>query len=125
MLPKKIAILFCLTFLGACSNLVPSATPTLTPLESQGRRVFESYCSRCHASSGETVIVGPSLAGIATRGDQRIEGMDAPAYIRDSIEDPTAFTVPGFPEGVMPSDLKDELSSDELDAVIAYLLILK
>lgn len=125
MLLKKIAILFCLTFLGACSNLAPSATPTLTPLEYQGQIVFKSYCSRCHGTSGETVIVGPSLAGIATRGGQRIDGMDATAYIRNSIEDPTAYTVPGFPEGVMPGDLKDQLSSDDLDAVIAYLLTLK
>jgi mono/diheme cytochrome c family protein len=125
MLLKKIPILFCLIFLVACSNLAPSATPTLTPLETQGRIVFESYCSRCHASSGVSIIVGPSLAGIATRGSQRIDGMDAAAYIRNSIEDPTAYTVPGFPQGVMPADLKDQLSSEDLDAVTAYLLRLK
>jgi mono/diheme cytochrome c family protein len=125
MLLRNVVILLCLTLLAACSNLAPSATPTLTPLESQGRIVFESYCSRCHGTSGETVIVGPSLAGIATRGSQRIDGMDAAAYIRNSIEDPSAYTVIGFPEGVMPADLKDQLSSDDLDAVITYLLTLK
>jgi len=114
-----------LAALVACNSLVPSATPTLTPLEIQGRSVFDSYCSRCHGTSGETVIVGPSLAGIATRGSARIQGMDAAAYIRNSIEDPTAYTVEGFPEGVMPSDLKEQLTEEELGALVPYLLTLK
>ncbi len=122
---RYLAILLVLVAMAACSGLVPSATPTLTPLEAQGRRVFESYCSRCHGTSGETVIVGPSQAGIATRGAQRIKGMDAAAYIRNSIEEPSAYTVEGFPEGVMPSDLKDQLTPEELDAIVAYLLTLK
>ncbi len=87
--------------------------------------MFDAYCSRCHGTSGETVIVGPSLAGIATRGSERIEGMDAQAYIRNSILDPSAYTVAGFPEGVMPGTLKDELTAEQLDAVVAYLLTLK
>lgn len=111
--------------MAACNSLVSSATPTLTPLESQGRRVLESYCSRCHGMTGDTVIVGPSLAGIATRGRERIQGMDAEGYIRNSIEDPTAYTVQGFSEGLMPLDLKDQLSEEELEALVAYLLTLK
>jgi mono/diheme cytochrome c family protein len=87
--------------------------------------VFESYCARCHATSGESVIVSPSLAGIASQGGNRIEGMDAPAYIRGSILNPGAYTVEGFPEGVMPLNLKDQLSPDDLEAVVAYLLTLK
>jgi len=46
-------------------------------------------------------------------------------YIRISILSPSAYTVEGFPEGVMPSTLKDELAKEDLDAVIAYLLTLK
>lgn len=87
--------------------------------------MFESYCSRCHETTGETVIVGPSLAGIATRGSERIQGMDADAYIRNSIEDPGAYKVEGFPEGLMPTDLKDQLTQEDLDAIVAYLLTLK
>ncbi len=87
--------------------------------------MLESYCSRCHGMTGDTVIVGPSLAGIATRGRERIQGMDAEGYIRNSIEDPTAYTVQGFSEGLMPLDLKDQLSEEELEALVAYLLTLK
>ena len=111
--------------LAACNNNSAPPKPTLSPLESRGRGVFDLNCSRCHASSGETVVVGPSLAGVATRGGTRIEGMDAEAYIRDSILNPTAYTVEDFPEGVMPLTLKDELSPEQLDAVVAFLLTLK
>lgn len=125
MHPQIIAVFLLSAFLVACSSLVPPATPTLPPLESQGKIVFESYCANCHGTSGETVIVGPSLAGIATKGGDRIEGMDAQAYIRDSILDPNAYTVEGFPEGIMPLNMKDALSSEDLNAVVTYLLTLK
>ena len=122
---RFLATLLLLAPLAACSNLVPSATPTLTALESQGRAVFESYCSRCHGTSGETVIVGPSLAGIATRGSARIEEMDAATYIRNSIENPSAYTVEGFPGGLMPPDMEEQLTGEDLDALLAYLLTLE
>lgn len=111
--------------LAACSSLKPPPTPERSPLEIRGRSVFESYCARCHETSGESIIVGPSLAGIASRGGNRVEGLDAPAYIRDSILNPAAYTVEGFPAGVMPLTLKDELSPDDLEAVVAHLLTLK
>lgn len=125
MLLRFIVVFLLLASLVACSSLKPPATPTLPPVESQGKIVFETYCASCHGTSGETVIVGPSLAGIATRGGDRIEGMDAQAYIRDSIINPSAYTVEGFPEGIMPFNLMDVISPEDLDAVVAYLLTLK
>lgn len=111
--------------LAGCSRFVAPTEAGRSPLEARGRSVFDSYCSRCHATTGETVIVGPSLAGIATRAGNRIDGMDAEAYIRDSILNPRAYTVDGFPEGVMPSDLGDQISPEEMEALVAYLLTLK
>lgn len=119
------AMFLLLASMVACNSLKPPATPTLMPVESQGKIVFETYCSSCHGTSGDSVIVGPSLAGISTRGGDRIEGMDAQAYIRNSITNPNAYTVEGFPEGIMPLNMKDALSSEDLDAVVAYLLTLK
>jgi mono/diheme cytochrome c family protein len=111
--------------LAACSSLTLPPTPTLTPLESQGRGVFDTYCSRCHGTNSDTVVVGPSLRGIATRAGTRVAGLDAEAYIRDSILNPAAYTVDGFPAETMPRVFKDELAPEELDAVIAFLLTLK
>lgn len=86
--------------------------------------MFVANCSRCHSASGDSIVVGPSLAGIATRGAARIQGMDAEAYIRDSILNPTAYTVEGFPEGVMPANLTEAIPPTDLDALVAYLLTL-
>jgi mono/diheme cytochrome c family protein len=111
--------------LAACNSFNAPAMPTLSPPENRGRGIFDSYCTPCHAAAGETVVVGPSLAGIAVRGGNRIEGMDAQTYIRNSIVDPNVYIVEGFPEKIMPPDLNDQLSSKDLDALVAYLLTLR
>jgi hypothetical protein len=71
------------------------------------------------------IVVGPSLAGIATRAGTRIPGMDAEGYIRDSIVNPGAYTVEGFVEGMMPEAVFDSLTPEEFEAVVSYLLTLK
>jgi nitric oxide reductase subunit C len=116
---------FLILFLAACSTLVPPPAPTRSPEEIRGQRVFDSYCSRCHSTNVDTIVVGPSLAGIATKGEERITDMDAEMYIRNSIMDPNGYTVEGYPEGTMPSSLKDEIEKDDLEAVIAFLLTLE
>ncbi len=125
MLLRLTAVFLLWASLAGCGSLPSPSTPTLSPLEARGQSVFRSNCSRCHGTSGETVVVGPSLAGIATRGGSRIEGMDAPSYIRNSILSPNAYVVEGFQEGIMPGVFKDQLSSQDLDSVVAYLLTLK
>jgi nitric oxide reductase subunit C len=117
------AVLF--SWLAACSSSALSAAPTRTPQEIRGQQVFESYCSSCHSTVGESIVVGPSLAGIASRGGSRMADMDAEAYIRSSILSPESFTVEGFPTGTMPQSLEDDLSEEDLEAVVAYLLTLK
>jgi mono/diheme cytochrome c family protein len=121
----RVAAGILILLLAACSSLVPPAAPTLSPLEIQGEAVFDSYCSRCHSTNVDTVVVGPSLAGIATRSGKRMKDMDSEMYIRNSILNPNGYTVEGYPEGTMPSTLKDELAEEELEAVIVYLLTLK
>ena len=111
--------------LAACSAAETESKPTLSPLETQGRGVFQSFCSRCHGTSGDTVIVGPSLAGVATRAGGRVEGLDAEGYIRQSILTPNAYVVEGFPRDIMPGNFETELTAEKLDAVVAFLLTLE
>ena len=40
-------------------------------------------------------------------------------------QDPGTFTAPGFPPGVMPPNLKDNLTKDEFEALVAFLLAQK
>ncbi len=77
----------------------------------------QAGCITCHSLTPDEVIVGPSMAGIASRGDE--------AYIRESILTPDAQLVEGFPAGTMPQVWGDELSDAQLDQIVAYLLTLK
>jgi len=82
-------------------------------------------CHICHSLQPDVVIVGPSLAGIATRAAGRIPGMSAEEYIRQSILQPNAYVVPGFPSGVMPPDFSEILTPEQIDDLVAFLLTLK
>jgi mono/diheme cytochrome c family protein len=77
----------------------------------------QAGCITCHSLTPDETIVGPSMAGIASRGDE--------AYIRESILNPDASLVDGFPAGTMPQVWADELSAEQLDQIVAYLLTLK
>jgi mono/diheme cytochrome c family protein len=82
-------------------------------------------CATCHSKETGTVIIGPSLAGIANLAAERVEGVSAEEYLRQSITQPDAFVVEGYPAGVMPAKYTEELSEEELDSLVAYLLTLK
>ncbi len=54
-----------------------------------------------------------------------MDGLDAEEYLRQSIVDPDAYVVPGFPAGQMLAGLGDVLSPEDLDSLIAFLLTLE
>ncbi len=80
-------------------------------------------CMTCHSLEPDVTLVGPSLAGIATRAAERVPGMSAEQYLMQSLMEPDAYVVEGFPSGVMPS-YKD-LPEQDLADLIAFLLTLK
>lgn len=81
-------------------------------------------CATCHALEPDVVIVGPSLAGIATRAGTRVPGLSAEQYIRDSLLNPGDYVVAGF-QNVMAQNLADMLSSEQINDLIAFLLTLE
>jgi cytochrome c oxidase subunit 2 len=92
-----------------------------------GKQVFASNgCGNCHklADAGGTGTIGPDLdtlaAAAAKYGKQLNESPEA--YVKQSIVDPGKFTVPGSPAGVMPSTFGQDLSPDQIDALVKYLL---
>jgi cytochrome c oxidase subunit 2 len=81
-----------------------------------GAAIFEANgCASCHTfePAGATGTVGPDL--------DKIEPATAD-FIRQSIVDPNANVTKGFSPDIMPQDFGDKLSSDELDALVEYLL---
>ena len=80
-----------------------------------GRTIFtEAGCGGCHAfaPAGSTGQVGPSLDDLP----------DDPEFVRTSIVDPDAEIAAGFQGGVMPQIYGDELTDEQLDALVQYLL---
>ena len=120
----SIILLLCVLMAACDPALAGSATPTFTPLQQRGQSLFRRTCGPCHSTIPGTVIVGPSLAGIADRADDRVPGLDARAYILQSIREPQAYVVEGFPKKGMPVDLAEQLSPEDIDAIVAYVLTL-
>ena len=98
----------------------------------QGEELFKQTligsqpgCISCHSLEPDKVLVGPSMAGVANRAGSRVAGESAEEYLRQSILSPDAYTVDGFSAGLMPAGLANELSDQQLDDIVAYLLTLK
>ena len=82
-------------------------------------------CIACHSLEPGIVLVGPSLAGIATQVEGRIPGKSSADYLRESITDPNAFIPDEFTEGVMYQNYGDELTEDQIDKLVSFLLSLE
>jgi len=88
-----------------------------------GQALFSSVgCVACHSLQVGVRIVGPSLAGVATRAASRKAGYSAQLYLYESITHPNAYVVEGFPSGVMPQDFKTRLRPQDLSDLIAFLM---
>ena len=85
----------------------------------------QAGCITCHSQDEGVVVVGPSIAGIGSRAGSTVPGMSAEDYLEESILDPDAYLVEGFPAGTMPQVWQDELSSEQVDQLIAYMMTLK
>ena len=91
----------------------------------QGLVLFQANCAACHALAEDVVIVGPSLAHIATRAETRVEGLSAEGYLRESIVNPNVYIVEGYSEGSMQQNFGRLLTSEEVDNLIAFLMTLE
>ncbi|MBK6792042.1 MAG: cytochrome c [Anaerolineales bacterium] len=117
--------MFAALALSACtgaSNAVP--TPTPDPFILQGQAVFNARCATCHALVPDTIIIGPSLYGVATRAETRVQGLTAEEYILMSILRPGDYVVEGF-NNVMITNFAKEITGEEMDALVAFLLTMK
>lgn len=82
-------------------------------------------CITCHSVEPGKVVVGPSLAGVATRAATRIPDKLAADYLQESIVSPNSYVVESFPTGVMYQRFKDVLTEEQIRNLVAYLLTLE
>lgn len=81
-------------------------------------------CATCHSVQEGVDLVGPSLAGVGTRAAERVPGLSAEEYLRQSILEPDAYVVEPYSAGVMQS-WDGILSDAQVDALVGYLLSLR
>ena len=88
-----------------------------------GEQIFTAAgCAGCHqfTPAGSNGNIGPSLDQLKTEAGNMQPGKSAEEYIRESLEDPGAFVVQGFPNA-MPS-FKGRLTDQQIQALVDYLL---
>ena len=93
-----------------------------------GEEVFNSSsagCDVCHSVNPGVELVGPSLANVGTLAEGRVPDMTAEEYLEESILQPDAYVVEGYPEGQMLDIYEETLTDEDIDALVAYLLSLK
>ncbi|HEY3126880.1 MAG TPA: cytochrome c [Candidatus Limnocylindria bacterium] len=101
--------------------------PAATDPIARGRQVYrELGCANCHEASLSNFFrpVGPPLSEIGRIAPKRVPGLIAEDYLRQSITDPGAYVVPGYPDS-MPRGLARDLSPEDLAALVAYLASLR
>ena len=142
--------------LGVCLGVVgcggtPAPTPTPTPSaitqplppgdEARGEKLFrqtligtrpEPGCITCHSLTPDVVLIGPALAGVATRSAATIQqpaytgaAKSVEAYLHESIIAPNTYLAPGFAPDLMRPTFATELTPQEIADLVAFLLTLK
>ena len=89
-----------------------------------GREIMEGkgICLTCHTISKSGALRFPDLAGIGGRAGSRVPGMSDVEYLAQSLYEPFAFVVPGFPPAMPPVNQPPiGLTDQEILCVIAAL----
>ncbi len=79
-------------------------------------------CLGCHSLDPNEVKTGPTWHNLADTATNRRPDESPAFYIHDSIVNPGAFVVPGFPANVMPPNFADTINEGDLANLVAYLL---
>lgn len=88
-----------------------------------GAAIFKNNgCAACHTltAAGTTGKVGPDLDKLPAEARQA--GQPLASFIHTSIVDPNAYIQPGYPKNVMPQTFGKALSTQQLDALVTYLI---
>ena len=81
-------------------------------------------CITCHSLEAGVVLVGPAQNDVGARAGERVEGLSAEDYLRQSILEPNAYLVEGYAEGVMYQNYGEELPEPMINDLVAYMLTL-
>jgi len=101
-------------------TLTTAAKPSQDSVLEKGRLLVEKYgCGACHSQDGNNSL-GPGWKGLYGRTEQLADGTSVrvdEAYLKESILDPKARLVQGYPPVMVAYTLND----DELGALVALI----
>ena len=128
----RISLFIVLCLLSACDfPKVQSLIMYEQQLE-HGKQLFYTgtntvpACSICHVSSKDEYRLyngAPQLVEIGQRAGNRQPAMNAVQYLHESMVNPGAYLVSGFPNG-MYQNYGDHLTEYDIDSLILFLLSL-
>lgn len=81
-------------------------------------------CNTCHLLQKDSSSTGPSLVNLHESAAERVEGLNATAYVRQSIIDPNAYITSGYTANFMYPNYGQVLDDAQIDALVAYVLAL-
>lgn len=106
---------------AAVETPVDGTTNTVTG----GETLFWSSnpgCFLCHSIDDRPGGTrGPDLTEVASRAADRVEGLTAEQYIRESIMNPSTFVVEPY-DDIMPPNFGTRFSVEDIDGLVEYLL---
>ena len=128
-------LLVVMVLLAACGDGQADTTTQTAAVgdPERGREIWElsggavegGGCQACHSLDGSEKTAGPFIAptwqGISERAGDRVPGLSAEEYLRESIVDPAAYIVEGYSD-FMPKGYRFLLSEEDLDNLVAFLL---
>jgi mono/diheme cytochrome c family protein len=89
-------------------------------------------CTNCHAVNGQGGQVGPDLSHIGTEAgnivksaDYKGKASDAAGYLHESIVEPNTYIAKGYSAGIMYQNYAKDLSAQDINDLVAYLMTLK
>jgi mono/diheme cytochrome c family protein len=109
-LPKKVV------------GTLPTKTTSLKGDPTKGKALYTAQgCGGCHTfkPAGSNAKIGPDLDNLAADAKKANQGPLA-VYAVESIKNPGAYVVPGFPNGVMPN-YGSQLSDQQIADLAAFL----
>jgi len=108
---------------AAPAAAAPAPATAAAPSGASGQELVQQWgCIACHKFDGPEKLVGPSLWDVGARKDVN--------YIRESILQPDAVVVEGFPAGLMKGTLDgsgfyQKAPLQDFNAIVDYLTSLK